>query len=42
MPVADAVAGRAGRLVVLDSTGSVHVVDAATGASLDQISGIGG
>jgi hypothetical protein len=42
VPVADAVAGSDGRVVVLDSTESVHIVDAETGSSLGSVAGITG
>jgi len=42
VPIVDAMAGRDGRLVVLDSTGAVHMVDAASGALLGVATGIQG
>jgi hypothetical protein len=42
VPIADAVAGPDGRLVVLDSTGTLHVVDAASGDALGAETGLDG
>ncbi len=42
VPIADAVAGPDGRLVVLDSTGTMHVVDASTGDALGTETGFDG
>ena len=42
VPIADIAAGRDGRLVVLDSTGTLHVEDAASGTSLGAVPDLSG